>query len=609
MCGIYGTTRTYNKDVIHKKLRRFAFRGPDNSGLYQFNNVILGHNRLSIIDLDSRSDQPLHYQHLTLVFNGEIYNYKELKKSLTQKGYNFTTSSDTEILCAAYLEHGQECVKLLNGMFAFVILDKKKNCLFGARDRLGQKPIYYSTSNGSFEFASQPSAIALGNNFKLDDLALAEFFRWRYIPDPLSIYQGIKKLLPGHCFTYTLGNRSMLIEKYWDLDFDRKHKFKGTYQEAKEALKPLLDAAVKKRLMADVPLGVFLSGGIDSSLIASIAQKHYEKGKIKTFNIKFNEKEYDESYYAKQIAKQIGSEHFNILCSHKEALGMIENLSYYYDEPFADSSAIPSMLLAKHTREHVKVALSGDAGDESFLGYKSYDKIVRISKLFDYTTPGIRKLIAGLMMSIGTPRFDFISRALSQKNGYEVFKKFMSLMDDSWILDPKLRVLENSGDSAFMDGKHVLECVSDFDLKTYLNGDINTKVDRASMAFSLEARAPLLDYEVVEFARSLPTDYKYFKGNKKRILKDILFDQFPKSMFDRPKSGFSIPLAVWFKNELRDLVNSSTSTQAIKNLPIDLDHKKIGKLVKDHMDGVRNNSQTIWSFVVLGQWLTQNEAN
>lgn len=305
MCGIYGSTLRYRDEIVREKLARIEFRGPDFSAFQHFEDITLGHNRLSIIDLDPRSNQPFSYGHLKIVFNGEIYNYQDIKSELQKKQYSFRTTSDTEVICAAYLEYGDDCVKHFNGMFAFVIYDSVKKELFGARDRFGKKPFYYSHSGQAFEFASQPSQINIGRNLSIDETAIHDYLVWDYIPEPKSIYQEVEKLPAGHSFKFNLYSGKLKISKYWDLDYNLENKFIGTYQDAKHQLSDLLTNAVKIRLFADVTLGVFLSGGIDSSLISALAVKQVER--VKTFSIKFNEQGFDESIYAERVAKYLGT--------------------------------------------------------------------------------------------------------------------------------------------------------------------------------------------------------------------------------------------------------------------------------------------------------------
>ncbi len=392
MCGIYGTTLPYTKEQVQQKLERTRFRGPDQLGIAQYDTasgrISFGHNRLSIIDLDARSNQPFTYQdQVHLVFNGEIYNFKELRDRLHKKGYTFTTSSDTEVIGAAYLEYGTDCVQHFNGMFAFVIYDEKKQQLFGAKDRLGQKPFYYQLSPAGFEFASQISSIQLFNEeLSISQNAIEHYLAWNTIPHPYSIFNEVKKLDDGHAFTYDLKTKAFKVWPYWDIAFPTALPYDGTYETAKTELEDLLTDAVRMRMVADVPLGVFLSGGVDSSLVAALAAKDAEQ-KVKTFSVKFNEKGFDESSYAQKVADHLQTDHHVIPCDYKEGINLIENFSHYYDEPFADASAIPSMLLAKHTKKEVTVALSGDGADEAFLGYPRYQKLEKMERTLIFPTP------------------------------------------------------------------------------------------------------------------------------------------------------------------------------------------------------------------------------
>lgn len=602
MCGIYGSTVPYNNAVVSRKMDSIKFRGPDYTGIKRFGHVVLAHNRLSIIDLDSRSNQPLDYLHLSIVYNGEIYNYKKIRRELEQKQYKFYTTSDTEVICAAYLEYGPECVKHFNGMFAFAIYDTKQQEFFGARDRFGKKPFYYLLSAEQFEFASHPTQISMHKKLSVDTTAVEQYLIWGYVPEPLSIWQEVKKLPAAHCFKYKMATHEFKMVEYWQLDYTWKNKFTGSYQEAKEILSPLIKDAVKIRTQADVPLGVFLSGGIDSSLVAALAAQQIAG--VNTFSIKFNEKGFDESIYAEKVATYLGTKHCTIVCNPSEGMDLITNFSCYYDEPFADSSAIPSMLLSKHTRRYVTVALSGDAGDESFLGYHRYRWIKQVNTLFSAPL-ALRKMLAGMVGASPFYKHKLMAMGISMQNVAHLYVKMSGGMENSWVKNPDLATR-----NAFMyllnnPQKPLLERVSDFDIKTYLNGDINTKLDRASMAFSLESRSPLMDFRVVDFVRSLPTSYKYQSGNQKRILKDLLFGYVPASYFNRPKAGFTMPFKHWFRNELKDYVLDSLTRENLMNIP-GINVERTQEIINEHMAGKWNRYTQIWKLLVLSQWLAKN---
>ncbi|SHJ38640.1 asparagine synthase (glutamine-hydrolyzing) [Pseudozobellia thermophila] len=611
MCGIYGTTIPYKEEQIRQKLEITSFRGPDQMRWetfpYREGCLTFGHNRLSIIDLDSRSDQPMTYtDRIHIVFNGEIYNYKTLRSDLQKKGYTFTTESDTEVICATYIEYGENCATQLNGMFAFVIYDVSKNILYGAKDRLGQKPFYYYLNGNQFEFASQISSIQLfNNNLSISQKSIQEYLTWNSIPSPNSIFNEIKKLEDGHSFTFNLANSDFQTRQYWDIDYANKFQFKGDFQEAKTELEKLLKDAVGIRLVADVPVGVFLSGGVDSSLITAMASK-VSGEKVKTFSVSFNEKDFDESSYARQVADHLKTDHHVIKCDYKEGIDLIDTFSDYYDEPFADSSALPSMLLSKHTKKQVTVALSGDGGDESFLGYQRYQWVRSNKKI--YNIPSFaRKLAVGILDHIPhkSNRLNVLSPYLKLKNIEEAYLKSMTNSNASWMKETYDTKNIEELKYLFHSNKNIYERVSDFDLKTYLTWDINTKVDRASMAYSLETRSPLLDYRVVEFAQSLPTDFKLYGNNQKRILKEVLYSHVPEHIFKRPKSGFSVPLSVWFKNELKDYVLAELSYASLTEISC-INAKEVKNLIDQHMSGKWNHYSMIWKLLVLKQWLSKN---
>lgn len=610
MCGIYGTTIEYPEKIVQDKLNRFSFRGPDHQGIRKYpiqnGQLIFGHNRLSIVDLDNRSNQPFSYMDIIhVVFNGEIYNFKNIRQTLIKKGYTFHTESDTEVLCASYLEYGFDCVKHFNGMFAFVIYDVQKQLLFGGRDRLGKKPLYYYKNGLDFEFCSQLSGIKTHHkSLTVSEKSIGLYLAWKAVPDPDSIYGEIKKLRAGYVFTYSLSNGDFKDWSYWDVINHYTPAFDGDYEDAKLQLKELLTDAVKIRLFADVPVGVFLSGGIDSSLIAALATQCHED-EIKTFSVKFNVPKFDESEYAKAVASHLGTNHHTIHCDEKEALKLMDSFSNYYDEPFADSSALPSMLLAKYTKRHVTVALSGDGGDETFLGYDRYLRFLKKKKF--YKTPYfLRNPIARILLNTNNQALRRFGNLLAERSEVEAYMATVTTTDNSW-LDFDKKYFDIS-ESEYLGNLHdnTLEKISNFEIKTYLNWDINTKVDRAAMAFSLESRAPLMDYRVVEFAKILPTHFKYDGVVQKRILKDILYDFVPKNLLDRPKAGFAVPLEHWFRNELREKVLDELSLKNLKEIPMinpQITHNKI----LNHVSGKEDNHYIIWSLLVLKGWINDKK--
>ena len=596
MCGIYGTTRRLSDSEVKDKLRLIESRGPDFEGFSSSSDVILGHRRLAILDLDDRSNQPFTYGRVRISFNGEIYNYKSLRKSLLQKGYTFRTEGDTEVLCALYQEHGSKMLSHLQGMFAFVIHDEERQILFGARDRTGQKPLYYSLHNGDFEFASQPSQIALGRNFSENQTSLASFLLLKYIPTGSSAWNEISSLPPGYSFTYQLSNGGLETCCYWS-PWDQRVKFRGTYDEALEQLDELFDCAVSDRLASDVPLGVFLSGGVDSSLVAAYAAKASDS-QVKTFSVKFSEDGFDESAHALRVAQALGTDHHTIQCNPYEGLGLIEKYTDYYDEPFSDSSAIPSMLLARETKKHVTVALSGDGADEVFLGYKRYHLLEKLKRI--YRVPlGIRSGVAKGLSSIAPNRFNPHKTALLQHDEFDLYEGMMSSFNCDF-----LSTNTDVGFAGILRGANdvqLLEAVSRLEIWSYLANDINTKVDKATMAFSVEARSPFLDYRVLEFGLSLPQDYKFKSNYQKRILKDMLAQELDPALFDRPKSGFSMPFELWFREDLKEFVLDELSDDFLRSVSF-LNAGNIRTRISKHMSGHENNFPLIWSLIVLKMW-------
>jgi asparagine synthase (glutamine-hydrolysing) len=594
MCGIYGFKGNSNLDLLNQKLSLIDYRGPDNCESYYNDNIFLGHNRLSIIDLDARSNQPICYEHLIIVFNGEIYNFQEVKVDLIKKKYNFRTESDTEVICAAYLEYGYDFLHKLNGMFSFVIYDKKRNIFFGARDRLGKKPFFYKIVNDTFEFSSQLSPLTYKSQNVLDWNNVQEYFFWGYNQTVNTPYLNIKKLHPGGYFTFNLSNNEFIEKIYWDLDLAQSESSKLSYKDSVDKLNDLLINAVKIRQLSDVPLGVFLSGGIDSSLISAIA-KSTTNSTVKTFSISFQEELYDESKYAISIGKYLGTEHNTFVCNKDESIDFITNIHNYLDEPLSDPSYIPTLLLSKKTSHNVSVALSGDGGDEIFLGYERYKWINKIKYL--YRLPlSIRKGIFGLFTNNSNYRNKLIALGLTQEGIFDLYCKMVGNIKNDWIN------YSYSYKSEEVNWKNQLKLINRlgfFDFKTYLNGDINTKVDRASMRFSLETRAPLMDYRILEFANTLPQEFKFSSKSQKLILKSVLDLYIPKQYFDRPKAGFAMPLKEWFRTDLKDFVYDTLDRDALKTIPF-LNVNNFEKMITNHMNGVENNSLELWKTIV---WL------
>ncbi len=599
MCGIYITNIPYESEKIINSLKKINFRGPDSLDVKKVGKVTLGHLRLSILDLETRANQPMSFEELSIVFNGEIYNFKDIRNELEQLGYVFYTKGDTEVILKGYKEWGNTIVSKLNGMFAFAILDEKKQEIFCARDRLGQKPFYYYYKDGNVEICSQLTSIMAKNEINEESISI--YLDCGYIPAPYSVYKNIKKLPAGKTITFNLQTKTYKLEEYWSLK--KVKELDISYNKAKEQLHDLLKDAVKIRLQSDVPFGAFLSGGIDSALISSIAAEISED-KINTYSIGFSDPKYDESQIAAAYSKILATNHSQAICTPEDLIALVPKLTQVYDEPFADSSAIPTLLLNKMTKNHFTVAISGDGGDESFLGYRHFDFIYKVKYLF--LIPWlIRKMMARLVSFLIPKKSKKLVKLLNLKDENQLiegifigFKSLTIRRNNTWLntFNKKYKLLSNN----------LLQKTADLNILLWLDNDSNVKVDRGSMAYSVEVRSPFLDYRIVEFARQLPIRYRYNKNVKKRILRDILKEYIPQEVFDQPKKGFSIPLGEWLKNELKEEYDASVTLDQLKKIP-NLNLKTIEKLYNEHHKGINDNSAYLWRLFVLCKWLQLNK--
>ena len=606
MCGIYGTTLSYSDEIIQKKMDSFRFRGPDYCGIQKYDfrsgTLTFGHNRLSIVDLDARSHQPFDYSpNISVVLNGEIYNFLALKNTYFSH-HSFRTTGDTEVLAAMYERFGTACTSYLNGMFAFVIYDKKKQILFGAKDRLGKKPLYYyhqTSGKGGFEFASQVFPICVGNHFDIDSDARKLFFLLQYIPAPYSIIKDIKKLKAGEQFIYNLATNELNITTYWDI-YSNSCGFSKpkSYREAVETMDFLLTDAVSKRLIADVPVGVFLSGGVDSSLISAYVSKCNKQ--ITNFSVGFEEADFDETYYSHAVSEQLGVPYHPIVCNSDSVLDIIDNLPNYYDEPFGDPSAIPTSLLSKVTKQFVTVALGGDGGDELFFGYNRY--ISKKTLQFAFAFPfWIRKLVSLGFIFVGYNRY---AKYLTATNKKDLYLKGMMLPYFEGAKFSFNEVLPLFSDTSYLyHNEDYNTSISDFDIKTYLNYDCLTKVDRASMQFALEVRSPILDYRIAEYSRLLPFDYLYSNEmGQKRILKELLYQNVSKTLFERKKQGFAVPIGKWFQTKLKDRLIDIVNLNSLLELS-DFDAKTVLQIRDKHINGKKNYTEQLWYLFTYLNWL------
>ncbi|MFH1902570.1 MAG: asparagine synthase (glutamine-hydrolyzing), partial [Candidatus Omnitrophota bacterium] len=600
MCGIVGRIEKSGRETDPQILRRMAdvlrHRGPDQEGYYRKNGVGLEHRRLSIIDL-ATGGQPLKNEtgDVILVANGEIYNFEELREKLEKKGHCFRTKSDNEVIVHLYEEEGVGCLKELRGMFAFGLWDEKKEQLLLARDRLGKKPLIYSETPSSFNFASEIQALLLAPDIKkeVDRQAIDDYLTLQYIPSPRSIFSGIKKLPAGHYLTYQKGRIS--LERYWEIDFN--HKIKVSESEAGRLVLDALQEAVRLRMVSDVPLGAFLSGGIDSSAVVGLMSRISEKP-VRTFSIGFSEKDYDELKYAGKVARLFGTEHSEFMV-RPDIVAILPEMVKHYNEPFGDNSAIPTYYLCAETKKMVTVALSGDGGDENFAGYPRYRQALTLEK-FRPVLSRIPKSLAGIIPRSGSDRQRKIAWILKEAPGLseaERYSRWMTVFPASekealyqpsfknfLSADPyqKLKDLWPRADN------HLDKMLcSDFNL--YLPDCLLVKMDIASMSHGLEVRSPFLDQKVVELTASLPAGYKLRSGQSKYLLKKIFKNILPAEILKRKKMGFGVPLAAWFRNELKDyLASVILSEKALKRGYFHSGYLK--KLFNEHAGGQANHA-------------------
>ena len=619
MCGITG--KIYfdkSRKPDHTELKAMCdviiHRGPDDEGLFISNNVGLGFRRLSIIDLNT-GHQPLHNHDssVVIVFNGEIYNYQVQRELLEKKGYIFKTATDTEVIVHLYEEYGVNCLQYLRGMFAFAIWDQKKGHLFCARDRFGIKPFYYFKDEQQFVFGSEIKSILKSGNIDttLSEDALDSYFAFGYITSDLSIYKRIHKLLPGNYLLLTLNENSNLkTEKYWTINFDPDYTRSETYW--KEELQACLSETVKLHMLSDVPLGAFLSGGIDSSSVVAMMAKNSTQP-IKTFSIGFEDPRYSELKLARELAKKYNCDHYEQIVK-PESIGLLPKLVKAYDEPFADSSAIPTYYVSKHAREKVTVALSGDGGDELFAGYSIYSVLHKIkANPLNFAYPLLNKLIWGTLHKIYpvSLKGKGYSYFLSKKQ--EELGAFIHI----WSQDERKRLIQaptydNITFSASEQYKvEVLKlCNSDdfttklqaLDIQTYMVDDILTKVDRVSMLNSLEVRVPILDHVFAELSFRIPPNLKLKGSSHKHILKDSMSEFLPHRILKSPKKGFSIPLDLWFKEDLKEYINDTLFSGS----PLISEYLNINyvrKIIQTKNIFHRDFSARIWSLIFFEEWL------
>lgn len=615
LCGIinYEKERIVKNDDLKQMANSIRHRGPDDEGYYINGNIGLAFRRLSIIDLNN-GNQPLSNlnESIYIVFNGEIYNFLELRKILVHKGYIFKTQTDTEVILHLYEEYGVDCLKFLRGMFAFAIWDNNKQQLFCARDRFGIKPFYYYTDNNKFVFGSEIKAI-----LKCQDIdktlsydGLDSYFAFGYITSDLSIYKNIKKLQPGNYLLLSFNRKVNLnIRKYWEISFEPDYS--KTENQWSEEIESILSETIKLHMIADVPIGAFLSGGVDSSSVVAMMAKH-SKIPVKTFSIGFKEEKFNELKFAREVANKYNCEHHEQIVE-PESIGLLPKLVNAYDEPFADPSAIPTYYVSKLARESVKVILSGDGGDELFAGYDSYMKFKNLYNFpLNFNNSYLNKFIWGKIHNLvpqdvkGKGILYFMSQNKEYLGAYlnlwtkEERQKLITSDNGYPIESYKIGILKNGRNNDFISN------LQNLDMKTYMVDDILTKVDRMSMLCSLEVRVPLLDHKFAELSFRIPSNLK-LKGNiQKYLFKKSINSYLPKNVLSHPKQGFDVPFSLWFNNDLKEYVNDVllSSNPLLSNY---LDINYVKRIVEMDRNGMRDFSRKIWSLVFFEEWLKQNQ--
>jgi len=618
--------------------RSFSYRGPDDHGIYITDSAAdngrhvslgLGHQRLSIIDLSPAGHQPMSNEDNTIwiTYNGEVYNFKELRRDLKRKGHTFKSETDTEVILHLYEEEGIDAIHQLNGMFAFAIWDENTSRLWVCRDRIGIKPLVYYWDGKHFAFASEIKALLNDPAIpkELDPEALYLYLTFNYVPAPYTMFRGIRKLEPGHFLIFEQGK--IKAKKYWDVDPTKvsdssPHEFVKQETVFKERLYEYLSDAVQKRLIADVPLGAFLSGGIDSSIIVALMARHSNQA-VKTFSIGFKEdKLFDETHYAREVADRLKTDHHEFKLSYRDMLDVLQEVLSTFDEPFADSSAIPTYIVSRETRKHVTVALSGDGGDELFAGYRSYlgeywyqrymlvPSIIRegliekiVHKLPDARDVKLLEYSRRLKKFIRSTKGSFAERVLALKEVFPRSIRQKLLLESKFnenpsLEDPALSLVQKLLKISYNDR---INKILYSDLKDSLPGDMLTKVDWMSMKNSLEVRVPFLDHRVVELAFNMQGAFKIYKGKTKYILKETFKELLPPSLLGRPKAGFEIPIGRWLKTDLKFLIEQNLAEDRIREQGI-FEYEIIEKLIHNHMSNRTDTSWMLWNLIVFQHW-------
>jgi asparagine synthase (glutamine-hydrolysing) len=619
MCGIAGfvespsATHSFSRDearsLAHRMCEVIRHRGPDDEGLFLDEGVALGMRRLSIIDL-STGHQPIHNEDRTIwiVFNGEIYNFRDLRLELEAAGHRFYTATDTEVIVHAYEEWGTGAIARLRGMFGLAVWDMRRQTLLLARDRIGIKPLHYAVEGGRLYFGSEIKSLLCAPDLprELDVDALDHYLSFLYTPRDRSIFRRVNKLPPGHLLTWTDGIAH--VEQYWQLPAEET--FQGSEADAVAALDSALTDAVRSHLMSDVPLGAFLSGGVDSSTVVALMAQT-AGARVKTFSIGFDVPEFDELEHARRVARHFDTDHHEFVVK-PDAIGILERLVWHFDEPFADSSAIPTWYVSEIARRHVTVVLSGDGGDELFGGYDRYFPHPRVAAFDRFSPPAFRGVasVAAAALPHGMRGKNFLRHVGRDERGrYIDAVRYFGADEKPALLVPDVQRALTRPDPETQLARHFDRYthlpwpaqMMRFDAETYLPEDILTKVDRMSMAHSIESRVPLLDNEVIAFAASLPSSLKIKNGRRKHVLKEVAARLLPRDLLDRPKQGFGVPLGVWFRGNLRELFADTllaprSATNQYFRRPF------VRRLLDEHLSGRRDHTLRLWQLVVFERW-------
>jgi len=623
MCGICGyvhldRTKQASGSILTVMMDTLSARGPDDAGTFVKDNIALGHRRLSIIDL-STGHQPMSNEDgsIVIVYNGEIYNFLEIKTFLEKKGHRFKTHSDTEVVIHAYEEFGEDCLNRFNGMFAFALWDSRREILFLARDRFGKKPLYYAFFDNQFLFASELKAILKhpGARRRLDLNAVSKYLAYEYVPSPHSIFKDIQKLVAGS--KLILKNGSKTVSRFWDMKFDRSSAF--NLEDGKRKIVELLKESVRKRLVSDVPLGVFLSGGIDSSSVVAMMAELMKPKDILTFSVGFKEKSFDESSDARRVAKHFGTDHHEEILDPGTMLDVFPAILDLLDEPLADSSIIPTYLVSRFTRRSVTVALGGDGGDELFLGYPSF-LAHKINSNLSFIPDALKRLPVELATAILPPSHKYMSLHFKAKRFARGLAYPEAVRHQAWIgsftpSEQKMLFMPDVGldydpfavydrTSAFYDTVRSLDTLDRaiyVYINTYMTDDILTKVDRASMANSLEVRAPFLDIEFAEFAASIPPEFKLRNFQTKWILKEAMKSRLPKETIGKSKQGFAVPVAQWLKDDLKGLLMAAFDKKKIDREGI-FRYDYIKTMLDSYLAGRKDLRKEIWALFMFEMW-------